>query len=78
MNDTASISAKFGFVLRRHRLRAGLSQRKLADKSKRDFIHLGLIERGLRRASVEVASAHCVSLGTSLSALIIEAEKLRS
>jgi transcriptional regulator with XRE-family HTH domain len=76
MPDPQSLSARFGAVLRGQRLLAGWSLSEFAYRTDRDVIHLGLIERGARRASIEMAGELAAALGKSLSELIMEAERL--
>lgn len=72
-----TISLAFGAVVRKHRTAKGLSQEALAEKASIHHTHVGLIERGERNASLDVAYRVARALGFTLSALIAEAEKLR-
>ncbi len=72
-----TISLAFGAVVRKHRTAKGLSQEALAEKANIHHTHVGLIERGQRNASLDVAHRVARALGLSLSALIAEAEKHR-
>jgi transcriptional regulator with XRE-family HTH domain len=56
-----------GTDIRRLRLDAGLSQRRLAESARIHFGHLSLIERGLREPSLAVLTALADALGGSLS-----------
>jgi transcriptional regulator with XRE-family HTH domain len=71
------ISVAFGTVVRRHRQANGLSQEALAERAEIHHTHVGLIERGERNASLDVAQRVARALGLSLSTLIAEAEKYR-
>ena len=71
------ISPAFGTVVRKHRTATGLSQEALAEKANIHHTHVGLIERGERNASLDVAYRVARALGLTLSALIAEAEKYR-
>ena len=71
------IYAKFGVVLRKHREAAGLSQRALAAMTGHQRTHIGFIERGVRNASLAFADDLARALRTSLSKMIVEAEKVR-
>ena len=71
------ISSAFGTVVRKHRTATGLSQEALAEKANIHHTHVGLIERGERNASLDVAYRVARALGLTLSALIAEAEKHR-
>jgi transcriptional regulator with XRE-family HTH domain len=70
-----AISLAFGVVVRRHRTAKGLSQEALAEKASIHHTHVGLIERGERNSSLDVAYRIARALGLPLSALIVEAEK---
>ncbi len=72
-----TISLAFGNVVRKHRKESGLSQEALAEKASIHHTHVGLIERGERNASLDVAYRVARALGLTLSALIAEAEKHR-
>jgi len=72
-----NISLTFGAVVRRHRKANGLSQEALAERAEIHHTHVGLIERGERNASLNVAYRVARALGLPLSALIAEAEKHR-
>jgi len=72
-----TISRAFGAALRKHRQARGLSQEALAEKASIHHTHVGLIERGERNASLDVAHRVARALGLTLSALIAEAEKHR-
>ena len=74
---TGALHAKFGVVLGRHREARGLSQRDLAALTGHQRTHIGLIERGVRIPSLFLADHLARALGTTLSAMIIEAEKIR-
>ena len=71
------ISLAFGAVVRKHRKARRLSQEALAEKADIHHTHVGLIERGERNASLDVAYRVARALGFSLSALVAEAEKHR-
>ena len=71
------ISLAFGTVVRKHRTANGLSQEALAEKANIHHTHVGLIERGERNASLDVADRVARALGSTLSSLIAEAEKHR-
>lgn len=70
------VYARFGVVLRKRRLKAGLSQRDLATITGRDLIHIGLIERGVRNTTIGFADELARALGTSLGRMLVEAENL--
>lgn len=72
-----SISLAFGSLIRKRRKANGLSQEALAERADIHHTHVGLIERGQRNASLDVADRVARALGLPLSALIAEAEKHR-
>ncbi len=72
-----NFSLTFGAVVRKHRTAKGLSQEALAERADIHHTHVGLIERGERNASLNVAYRIARALGLSLSALVAEAEKYR-
>ena len=71
------ISPAFGAVVRQHRKANRLSQEALAEKASIHHTHIGLVERGERNASLDVADRVARALGVALSTLIAEAEKYR-
>ena len=70
-----TLSAAFGKILQRHRRKAGLSQEALAHAAGVHRTYVGLVERGLRKPTIDVGDAFAQALGTSLSVLIREAER---
>lgn len=70
-----TLSNAFGKVVQRHRRTAGLSQEALAHQAGVHRTYVGLVERGLRKPTIDVGDALARALGTSLSQLIREAEK---
>jgi transcriptional regulator with XRE-family HTH domain len=74
---SAAIHAKFGVVLRRHREAKGLSQRDLAAITGHQRTHIGHIERGLQNLTLFLADSYARALGTTLSVMVLEAEKIR-
>lgn len=66
----------FGVVLRRRRLAAGLSQEALAAKASLHRNYIGLLERGQRMPTILVVQQLAEVLGTSMSKLLAEVERL--
>jgi len=62
-------------VLKRARLAKGLSQEDLAHAAGLHRTYVGLIERGLRRPTMEAGHALAQALDTPLSELVRESEK---
>lgn len=69
------VSVVFARVLRREREARGLSQEALAARAGVHRTYVGLIERGLRKPTIEVGHALARALGTSLSGLIGDVER---
>lgn len=69
------LSIVFSQVLKKHRLAQKLSQEALAEMADVHPTYIGLLERGLRTPSIDVADRLSKALGKSLSELIAEAEK---
>ena len=70
----AEFARRFGKVLQKQRLLKGISQELLAEKADLHQTHIGLIERGLRNPSLNVAKSLAEGLGLSLAMLIQEVE----
>ena len=70
-----TLSAAFGGVIRSRREAAGLSQEELAHKARLHRTYIGLVERGLRKPTIEVGGALARALGKPLSILVQEAEE---
>lgn len=77
MADRGGISPAFGAAVRKLRKAKGLSQEMLAEKADIHHTHVGLIERGERNPSLDVAHRVARALGLTLSAMIAEAERHR-
>lgn len=76
MKDERDFATLFGQVLRRHRTEKGLSQEKLAELADLHPTYIGLVERGLRNPSLNVAASLAAALKEDLSLLIVEVEQL--
>jgi transcriptional regulator with XRE-family HTH domain len=72
----ASIASRFGKVLRRKREEEGLSQEALAAVAELHRNYVGLLERGKQIPSILVAEKLAKALGTTMSSLFREVEKL--
>jgi transcriptional regulator with XRE-family HTH domain len=73
---TAEISTALADVIRRHREARGISLSRMAELSGVSQTYPGLVERGLRSPTVDVAHAMAKSVGCDLSDLIKEAERV--
>lgn len=63
-----------GDIIRRWRIQRGLSQEALAARANLHRTYMGAIERGEKNVTIEMAGRVAEALGTTLSALIAEAE----
>lgn len=70
-----TLSPVFGLVLREWRERAGLSQEALAERAGLHRTYVGLLERGKRNPTLDVASYLGAALGVTLTALVAEVER---
>lgn len=66
----------FALVLRRHRERKALSQEKLAERSDLHPTYVGMLERRLRKPTLNVTKQLARGLGMSLARLVAEAEAI--
>ena len=70
-----NVSSAFPTVLRKHRLKQGLSQEALAELAGIHRTYVGLLERRKRNVSLPVAESLANALGIRLSRLIAECER---
>jgi transcriptional regulator with XRE-family HTH domain len=75
MRGSSRLSEAFAMVIRRHRIRMGLSQEALAEAAGIHHTYVGLVERGKRKPTIEVAERLATALNEKLSALVAEAER---
>lgn len=71
------LAKRFGAVIRIRRLEAGLSQEKLAEKAGLHPTYIGMVERGVRNPTLDVAARLAKALKAKLPKLIEEAEAQR-
>lgn len=76
MSDSL-LSASFGAVVRSRRKIVGLTQEKLAERAAIHPTYVGLVERGERNPSLDVAKRIAEALEMTLAALIALAEGKR-
>ena len=69
-----TLQQKFGKMIRRRRLAAGLGQEAMADKAGIHRTHVSLLERGKRMPSLEVIRKIAVALETTMASLMEELE----
>ena len=75
MGMSSGVSIAFGQVLRKHRLRAHLSQEALGLESEVHRTYVSLIERGIRHPTLDVIFRLAEGLGVRPSRLVSDAEK---
>jgi transcriptional regulator with XRE-family HTH domain len=75
MASPDKLSLKFGQIIRRHRLRIGLSQEELADVAGLHRTYVSLLERGLRNPSLSVIVTLAAALKTTAVQLVSDIEK---
>ena len=73
---TAEISTALADVIRKRRKAKGISLSKMAELSGVSQTYPGLVERGLRSPTVDVAHAMAKAMECDLSELIREAERM--
>ena len=71
----SSISKLFGSAVRARRTAAGISQEKLAERSGLHPTYISMVERGVRKPTLDAASRIAKALKVSLPLLIEEAQK---
>jgi len=69
----SSTSKQFGTVVRKRRMAVGLSQEELAERAGLHPNYVGMIERGVRNPTLDVAARIAKALNIELPKLIKEA-----
>jgi transcriptional regulator with XRE-family HTH domain len=69
------ISKPFGLAVRRHRMTAGLSQEKLAERAGLHPTYISMVERGIRNPTLDAAARISKGLRVALPRLIEEAQQ---
>lgn len=67
-----AISKRFGLTVRKHRSAAGLTQEKLAERAGLHATYIGMVERGIRNPTLDVALRIAKALKAELPILIAE------
>lgn len=67
-----------GEAIRRLRKQAGLSQEQLADLAATDVTQVGGVERGVRNPSYATLVRFAAALGTTVGAIAVLADEIRS
>lgn len=68
------LAKRFGIVVRKRRMAAGLSQEKLAERARLHPTYVSMVERGVRNPTLDVAARIAKALKAPLPRLIDEAE----
>jgi len=74
----SSISKQFGTAVRNRRLAVGMSQEKLAERAGLHPTYIGMVERGVRNATLDVAARIAKALKVELPKLIEESLQKRA
>ena len=69
------LSKRFGVTVRKRRSEAGLSQETLAELAQLHPNYVGMVERGIRNPTLDVASRIAKALKVDFPTLIKEAEQ---
>jgi transcriptional regulator with XRE-family HTH domain len=72
MSKKITLASAYGAVLRDRRIRAGVSQERLALDSGLDRTFISLLERGLRQPSLRTIFALAANLGISPDSMVAE------
>lgn len=70
---TSALSKRFGLLIRERRIEAGHSQERLAELAGLHPTYIGMVERGVRNPSLDVAEKLANALEIGLPKLIEEA-----
>jgi transcriptional regulator with XRE-family HTH domain len=71
------ISKQFGIAVRNRRVAAGLSQEKLAERAGLHPTYVSMVERGVRKPTLEVSARIAKALKVSFPKLVEEAMSRR-
>jgi transcriptional regulator with XRE-family HTH domain len=75
MDRSSRLCRDFARVIKRHRTSRKLSQEALAEAAGVHHTYIGLLERGQRKPTIDVAERLARAFGLKLSSLIHEAER---
>jgi transcriptional regulator with XRE-family HTH domain len=73
--ERPKFSLAFAQLVRRQRVRRGVSQEKLAERADLSRNYIGMLERGERFATLEVAERLAQGVGVPLEKLIVQTRK---
>jgi transcriptional regulator with XRE-family HTH domain len=68
-----AISKRFGIAVRNHRIAAAITQEVLAERAGLHATYVGMVERGIRNSTLDVAARIAKALKADLPILIGEA-----
>lgn len=71
------LTKRFGIAVRVRRTNAGISQEKLAELAGLHPTYVGMVERGVRNPTIDVAARLAKALKVALPKLISEAQSQR-
>ena len=69
------LTRTFAGIIRAYRIQRGMTQEALAEAAGIHHTYVGLLERGQRIPTIDVAERLATALGKKLSAIIEEAER---
>jgi transcriptional regulator with XRE-family HTH domain len=72
------LSQRFGAVVRKRRIRGGISQEALAERAQLHPTYISMVERGVRNPTLDVADRIAAALKTTLPKLIEEAKRMET
>ncbi len=78
LKERSRLSEALARAIKRHRSRQRLSQEALAEAAGVHHTYVGLVERGERNPTIDVAERLARALGVKLSTLIAEAERRKT
>lgn len=70
----SALSKRFGMAVRERRTNAGISQEKLAELAGLHPTYIGMLERGVRNPTLDVAASLAKALKVGLPKLIDDAQ----
>jgi transcriptional regulator with XRE-family HTH domain len=73
----SALSKRFGVAVRKRRTDSGVSQEKLAELAGLHPTYVGMVERGVRNPTLDVAARLAKALKVGLPKLIAEAQSQR-
>ncbi|MDI6619689.1 MAG: helix-turn-helix transcriptional regulator [Clostridiales bacterium] len=71
-----TLEKAFAVILKKNRLKCGLSQEELAQQCNIDRTYISLLERGKRRSTLNILFKICKTINMKVSDFILEIEDL--